>query len=200
MIHAIQSGLLGSITHLTEKVLNKALKKRPIHPLWINRYLSCKGEKNLTQDETTLSPNEWANWIITNQLIGNTRFSLPVDEQGFIASELQERSEPKSTILDWLIHDGNYPKRLMKDHPHQIQLGALFPISYTPIPFKQTSVRILWQGETLHGFIGSGTHFLLDTPFEPNRKDLFEVAFYTDISKETQVLIVRKEGNVFFSR
>lgn len=198
LIHAIRTNLLGSdLIPLVEKVLEKTLQKEPTNPFWMDRYHACKGEEFPPKDTIDFSPIEWANWITTNQLVGNSHFNLPMTSEGFVKSEVQEGFEPRPTVLDWLINDKRYSQRLIKDHPFQIQLGALFPITYTPKPLIETSVRILWQGKTLHSFVGPGKHFKLDTPFEPSRKDLFEVAFYADLSPETQVLIEGKKGTYF---
>lgn len=181
-----------------ELSLQKALQNQPESPLWKARYRVCRGEDFTELNTSEFSPEDWENWVITNQLSGKMDFDLPVDSISFrfmptLEHEAQEGSEPKPNLLDWLISE----KRIENDHPKMIQLAAFSPISYTPYELRDESIRHFWNGKMLHSLVGAHRVFHLSGEIEWGRKDLFEVALYCNISEETEIFVEGQKGTFF---
>lgn len=194
--------LLGDLRLRIEESLKKALSKPPEKSSWENRYRACVGLPLLPVDPSDFSPADWLDWIITAQLAGQNHFAIPYDPalqlfKGPSRFDVQERGEPRPNGVEWLLADGQFSKRLLRDHPDQIGCAPLFPISYTPVEVPDPSFRHFWQGTTLHSLVGKGLVFDLPEGLEMGRNDLFEAALYCDVSPETELLVEGKRGTVF---
>ena len=196
------SPVLGDLRPLIEESLRKALSKRPEKPAWENRRRACLGEPLLPQDPAELSPAEWTDWIITAQLAGQTHFEIPYDPTLQLLKaparfDAQEKGEPRPNPIEWLLAEGRYSPRLLKDHPHQLLAAPLFPLTYTPTQVPETAFRYFWPGSSLHSLVGKGLVFDLPEGVEMGRGDLFEAALYCDRSPETELCVEGRKATVF---
>lgn len=188
--------VLGELKGKIEHALEKLLAKPPEKPSWENRYRACKNLPLIPVD--TIS--DWTEWLITAQLAGQTHFELPYDPslQLFqLPTEIQEKGEPRPHPIEWLLADGQFSPRLLRDHPHQLLCAPLYPITYTPTQAPTTSFRQYWQGATLHSLVAKGLVFDLPEGIEMGRSDLFEVSLFTDISPETQIFVEGQKATSF---
>ncbi len=196
------SPVLGELKGKVEEALKKALSKKPEKPSWENRYRACVGEALLPVNPTDFSPQEWTEWLITAQLAGQTHFSIPYDAnlQLFIGParfDAQEKGEPRPNPVEWLLADGEFSPRLLRDHPHQLLAAPLFPITYEPVTTVDSSLRLFWKGTAgIHSLVGKS---LFDLPelSEMGRGDLFEAALHCNISPETTLSIEGIKGTTF---
>jgi hypothetical protein len=186
-----------------------AARTRP--PLWEHRFA------RLTGREASFSPTtqeEWFHWMVSEQLVSsNIPQEIPYDlslQAFFGGNETQEKGEPSLAPFEWaLAEKEGFSERLLRDHPAVIPSALLFPVE---IPQKEMrpyvlipeGVRLLWKGKKLHSFSapngkleGEKILFPLNEPVQMEKGDLFEVALFTDISKETEVTINGKKGTVF---
>jgi hypothetical protein len=192
--------VLGEFKDKIGAALALALSHRPEKPFWENRYRSCVGEPLLPLDTTSFSPLDWTHWIITAQLAGQTHFSLPYNDDLQLLlthADSQEKGEPCPNPIEWLLAEGNYSARLLRDHPHQLFAALLFPFTYQPTPLADSSFRLFWKGSTLHSLFAKTLVF--DLPEEPplGKHDLFEVALFTDISPETELFVEGQKATSF---
>lgn len=177
--------LIASVETPLEKILSSP---PPEKPLWRQRYAALKGE--VLEEVRPTTSNEWTEWVITQQLAGVSSLFLPFDAdlQKFLPETAQEKGEPRPHPLEWVLAEKKYA-----DHPHQLWLAPLFPISYTPIPWIDSNFRSFWKGSVLHSLEGVGLHVALQDP----PKDLFEVGLYCNRSSETTILINGQKGTAF---
>lgn len=194
--------VLGELKLRVEAAVLKAVSKRPEKPFWENRYRACVGEPLLPVNSAEFSPIEWSEWLITAQLSGQTHFAIPYDESlqlfmGPSRFDVQERGEPRPNPVEWLLADGVYSARLLRDHPHQLYLAPLFPITYEKMPIEETSFRLFWKGTTIHSLVAKSLVFDLPETVEFGRHDVFEVALFTDLSPETTLLINGRKATTF---
>lgn len=189
--------VLGDLKPKIEQALEKILSKEPEKFAWKNRFLALKGLPLEPDDE--LAERDWTEWLITMQIAGFTEFSLPYepDLQLFKIPYPQEGFEPRPHPIEWLLAEGNYSSRLLKDHPHQLLCAPLFPIQYTPIELPNASFALFWKGTTLHSLVGDGLLFNLSDGVEMGRTDLFEALLYCDRSNETEIFIKGRRGTTF---
>ncbi|MES2274015.1 MAG: hypothetical protein V4487_07470 [Chlamydiota bacterium] len=208
-----------------EKMLQFSVKKReekPLDPIWEHRFQACLNKKICDLDPTDFSAEEWAEWIISRQICEEPRsFFIPYQRglQTFIGSTLgaaQEKGEPRPSLIEWLLAEGAFSSRLIRDHSAQLACAPLFPIECIlpdiddcSLQGKEGAFRLLWKGETLHSlaaFKGSEIqiegkkaelYFDLIGETEVSRGDLFEVALFCNISPETTLWINGKRGTVF---
>lgn len=195
--------LFGSVLGDLKPKMEETLKKlrRPEKVLWENRYRACIGEELLPIDVTSFSVLEWTEWLITAQLAGQTHFAIPYnpDLQVFLGpTEIQERGEPRPHPIEYILADGQFSPRLMRDHPHQLLCAPLFPITFAPLPSVDPSFRLMWKGQTIHSLVAKSLIFDLPEGVEITRNDLFEVALFTDISPETQIFVEGRKATSFF--
>lgn len=193
------SAVLGELKSKIADALEKALSKCPEKPAWENRYRACRGLSLLPVDTSRFSPSDWTEWLITAQLAGQTEFEIPYDAslQLLRGTDIQEKGEPRPNPVEWLLAEGQFSPRLLRDHPHQLWCAPLFPLSYTPIEIPQNSFQIFWQGSTLHSLVAKGLVFDLSEGVEMGRSDLFEVTLFTDISPETTLLVEGRKATTF---
>ncbi len=196
-------GVLGDLKPIIETALQKALSlKPPEKPLWQNRYRACMGLPLLPVDPLEFTAADWTDWVITSQLGGNSNLELPYDPalQLLMVSSrfaIQEKGEPRPNPLEWLLAEGQYSPRHLRDHPHQLLCAPLFPTAYAPLSLNETSFRRYWSGSTLHSLVGKGVVFDLPEGIEMGRGDLFEAALYCDISPETDIFIEGRRATSF---
>lgn len=193
--------LLGELKSKIEATLTLVLSKRPEKSIWENRYRACIGEPILPIDTTLLSPAEWTEWLITAQLAGQAHFIVPYDEtlqifMGPACFDAQEKGEPRPSPMEWLLADGSFSPRLLRDHPHQILSAPLFPISFTS-QLINDSFRLFWKGATIHSLVGKSLTFDLPGGVEIGKGDLFEAALFTDISPETKLFVNGQKATTF---
>lgn len=198
------SAVLGDLKLKITESLKKILAKRPEKPFWENRYRACLGEPIVELSTTDFSAADWTHWLITAQLAGQTHFVLPYKEelQLFLTkTDMQEKGEPQPHPIEWLLAEGHYSSRLLRDHPHQLLCAPLFPITFEPLPIVDSSCRLFWRGSTLHSLVAvpnNGTlTFDLPAVVEMSKGDLFEVAFFTDISPETEIFVEGRKATFF---
>jgi hypothetical protein len=189
LIHLLR--LFGPVLGDLKEKIEEALKRltRPEKPAWENRYRACVGEPLLPVDTSQFSPQDWLEWVITSQLVGDSHFEIPYDEelQMILGHDVQEKAEPRPHPIDWALAEG----KIFKEHPLQLLAAPLFPISFTPIPWKPTSLRIFWKGTTIHSLVGKGTVFDL-----PEGGELgFEASVFADIN--TSIFVEGKKATVF---
>jgi hypothetical protein len=189
-------GVLGELKPMIENALKKAISKSSEKTSWENRYRACVGLPLLSVDTKEFSPPEWTEWIITAQLAGQTHFTIPYDPVFQILKfspcfDVQERGEPRPHPLEWILAEGQYSPRLLRDHSHQLWCAPIFPFTYSSVDLPESSFRKFWSGSTLHSLVGKGLVFDLPDSVEMGRGDLFEAALFCDISDET---IIRIEG------
>lgn len=157
----------------------------------------------------------WFEKIVFEQKTANeTSFPIPYDRnlRAFLGDHsAQEMGEPKPLAIEYVLAEKEgFSKRLLRDHIHQLHSAILFPFSSSMESCQKVHVqnhfsKILWEGETLHSLLAPKGEmrdgeiiFTLSNIPEMERGDLFEVLIFTDISKETQVLINDQRGTVFF--
>lgn len=177
--------VLGELKPKIEAFLSQL--KPPEKPSWENRYRACKNLPLLPEN----SISDWTEYLITAQLSGQTHFSLPYDEttQTFLPNEAQEKNEPRPHPIEWLLAQGVYTPRLLRDHPHQLLCAPLFPITFSPIPHPASSFRMIWKGgDVIHSLVAKQLKFDLEE-VELGRNDLFEAVLYTNISSEKELLV-----------
>ncbi len=193
-IHLLRlfSPVLGDLKPKLEAFI--AHLKAPEKPSWENRYRACKNLPLLPEENVT----DWTEHLITAQLAGQTHFSIPYDEltQTLLPNEIQEKNEPRPTPIEWLLAEGNYTPRLLRDHPQQLLCAPLFPITFTAIPHTAASFRLIWKGATIHSLIAKSLIFDLEE-VELGRNDLFEAVLYTDISPETELFVNGRKATSF---
>lgn len=144
-----------------EEPLQRALHKKDLPPIWENRRRACLGEPLLPIDTTHFSAEEWREHIITHQLVSESPFPIPYNSelQMFLGTAAQEKAEPKPFPIEWVLAEGHYSKRLLRDHPGQILAGSLFGFQTTldtAAPVTLTKDRLLWEG---HSITWSGAAF-----------------------------------------
>ena len=116
----------------------------------------------------------------------------------------QDRFEPAPRLIDWILVDGEYQPRLLKDHLAQIQLAALDRVEVSKNllddVYREDGDLFWMSGSTLHSLvsenISEGIAEFKPT-FEITRDDLFEVAYYCDASPDIEISIDGKKGTVF---
>lgn len=192
--------VLGELKAKIEAALSLALGKRPEKPFWENRYRACINEPLLQQDTSDFSSQEWTEWLITAQLAGQTHFSLPYNESLQLLltnTDVQEKGEPRPNPIEWLLAEGHYSLRLLRDHPHQLLTAPLFPITYDPAPILDSTFRYFWKGTTLHSLVAKTLTFDLPQTAEMGRGDPFEAALFTDISPETELFVEGRKATTF---
>jgi hypothetical protein len=192
--------VLGDLKAKIEEALARALAKAPEKPFWENRYRACKGLSLLPVDTSEFSSSDWTDWLITAQLAGQTHFEIPYDEEIQLLrgnSEVQEKGEPRPSPIEWLLADGHFTPRLLRDHPHQLLCAPLFPISYTLSVQPESSFRHYWSGSVLHSLVGKGLVFDLQEGVEQGRHDLFEAALFCNISPETALFVNDRKATTF---
>jgi hypothetical protein len=194
------STVLGDLKPKIEEALAKALSHVPEKPFWENRYRACKGLSLIPVDTSVFSPSDWTEWVITAQLAEQNHFEIPYDAalqllKGHV--ECQERGEPRPSPLEWVLAEGHFTPRLLKDHPHQLLCAPIFPINYTSIEQIETSFRKYWNGSVLHSLVGKGLVFDLPEGVEMGRHDLFEAALFCNISPETTLFVEGRKATTF---
>ena len=112
-----------------------------------------------------------------------------------IPTQLQEKGEPQPNPLEWLLAEGNYPSRLLRDHPHQLLAAPLFPLTFDPTP--SPPFPLFWKGATLHSLTGKTLLFDLPPISEMGKGDLFEAVLFTDISPETELFVNGSKATTF---
>ena len=195
-------GVLGELKPKIEEALKKALEKRTEKPLWENRYRACVGEPLLPVDPTEFSASEWTEWLITAQLAGQTHFAIPYDQQlqlfmGPASSSVQEKGEPQPNPVEWLLAEGTYSPRLLRDHPHQLLIAPLFPITNEPKQIDEPTFRLFWKGKMLHSLVGKSLTFDLPSGVEIGRADFFEAVLFCNISSETEIFVNGSKATTF---
>jgi hypothetical protein len=194
------SPVLGELKMKIEESLAKALSKPTEKANWENRYRACMGLPLLPVDTSAFSPSDWTEWVITAQLAGVNHFAIPYDETLQILkgpNECQEKGEPRPNPIEWLLADGQFSPRLLRDHPHQLLCAPLFPTTYTPVDALESSFRHYWNGSVLHSLVGKGLVFDLPEGIEMGRHDLFEAALFCNISAETTLYIEGRKATTF---
>lgn len=191
------SPVLSDLKEKIETALEKILAKAPEKSLWGHRYSALKGIA-LESPFKPCTSSEWTEWMISEQLMGRKQFDLPYDPDLhlFKVNSSQEKKEPRPHPIEWLLAEGSYSPRLLKDHPFQLLSAPLFPVEYKPIEWEEEKFRLFWQGSSLHSLVGRGLVFDLKE-YEMGRNDLFEVAFYCDRSDETSIFVQGKKGTTF---
>lgn len=130
---AVIKGLISSI--------EKHRERKGLSSFWERRYQALLGHS--IPFEEPKSAEGWAQELITAQLLGEgdlnvSRLIHPA--LGIYAGpgieEMQERFEPKPTLLEWWVN----PNRSRLPHPLQVELAAL--------PERVEKVSSLWSGET----------------------------------------------------
>lgn len=195
-------GILGELRPVIESALKKAISKSPEKTSWENRYRACAGLPLLSVDTSEFSPSEWTEWVITAQLLGQTHFEIPYDPLFQLLKfpsryDVQERGEPRPHPLEWVLAEGQFSPRLLRDHPHQLWCAPIFPFTYTPLDFPETSFRKIWNGSTLHSLVGKGLIFDLPEGIEMGRGDLFEAVLFCDVSLETKLWVEGRRATTF---
>lgn len=147
--------------------------------------------------------NEPTQAIIRAQLDGQTEFSLPYNEslQMLMGSltHPQEKSEPQPWPVEWVLAEGNYPARLLKDHSVMLHAAPLFPIQLTngmkeAVSFRTdgSNVQLLWKGHSLAAFKAArieGKTIYFDFSEE--------AALYCNISPEAEIYVEGEKASVF---
>jgi hypothetical protein len=196
------SSVLGDLKPKIEKTLARCLARPSEKPNWENRYRACLGQELLPVDTTDFSAAEWTEWLITAQLANMTHFVIPYDKnlqlfKGPSRFDVQEKSEPRPNPVEWLLAEGNFSPRLLQDHAAQILCAPLFPITFDPIEIEDSSLRLFWQGSTLHSLVAKSSLFTLAENIEMGRGDLFEAVVFCDLSPETQILVEGRKATAF---
>lgn len=193
--------VLGELKQKIEESLKKTLIRRTEKPLWENRYRACVNEPLLPIDTHLFSSKEWTEWLITAQLAGQTHFSLPFDpdlQLLLTPHEIQEKGEPQPNPIEWLLADGHYAPRLLRDHPHQLWAAPLFPLTFTYQPTASPFFRYQWKGESaLHTLSASSLVFALPEGVEMGRNDLFEATLFANASSETEITVNGRKATTF---
>jgi len=158
------------------------------------------------------SAQEWLLWLVSEQIHHqNGIYPIPYNSelQVFIGDSLpQEKGEPQPQSIEYVLAEkSGFNKRLLRDHPNQIYAALLFPFSSLK---EQAAVvqpiagGILWKGDSLHSlYYSKGMQekdrilFSLPEEVDTGRNDLFEAAFYCDISPEVSICINDQKGLVF---
>jgi hypothetical protein len=190
----LYGSVLGELKGKIEQALS--LLKEPEKPHWKNRYRACF---NLPLLPLEPSP-DWVERVITEQLTGQTHFILPYDPDLQIwmgPGMVQERGEPRPHPLEYVLAGDPFSPRLLRDHLNQLLAAPLFPLTYTSEIPADPSLRLFWQGSSLHSLVGKGLVFDLPENVEMGRNDLFEAALYTDISPETTLWVEGKRATTF---
>lgn len=150
---------------------------------WQERFQACASGR-FDGSFNPISPSEWADFLITAQLTqGEHGLNLPPfhsDLQVLLnpkAPQIQEGFEPKPHLLEWLFAEaeGHFSKRLLRDHPLQMHLGAFFPIraenslqepnlatlwTHRDDAFRAADLlRILWGKDPLNSFVAPQSGF-----------------------------------------
>ncbi len=154
---------------------------------WQFRYQTCMSSGLVEPfDWTYFSPSDWIEWLVSAQLGGGIEVPLTSlfhpELQIFLnpySPQIQEGSQPKAQLIEYLLaeHLGHFSPRLLQDHPSQIHLAALWPISLSQesasqfensfsdasraalwTPQEETKsvdlLRIFWQGgDAVHSFV-----------------------------------------------
>ncbi|MBU6446518.1 MAG: hypothetical protein KGQ49_03880, partial [Verrucomicrobia bacterium] len=137
------SHVLGECKSRWEMALERLLSFESDKPLWINRRRAIVGERLLPFEPQT--SQEWLEHLITGQLAGETEFSIPydLDLHLFTFNTQQERGEPRPHPIEWILAEGHYTSRLLRDHPHQLLCAPLMAFKAIPVPY-QTGFRLFW--------------------------------------------------------
>jgi hypothetical protein len=210
LIHVLKE--FGSVLNAAYKeMLELALKKMikpPKSPAWESRYKACLGER------PSGPIDNWFEWIVSDQLFEKGgSYPIPYNRELKVflgETPAQERGEPEPLPIEYILAEkGGFDKRLLRDHPHQIYSGLLYPLS-SSIEIADSSCwasdsRFLWKGEQVHSLVipGStkkGDHFVFELPegVEIGRDDVFEAILYSDVSPETELFINGQKGMVFY--
>ncbi|MBS0626486.1 MAG: hypothetical protein JSS32_10600 [Verrucomicrobia bacterium] len=218
----LQPELKQKISSALEKILTFCRDKANSGP-WPLRHRMCKEGGSVPKPDKCAAA-DWTEWLISAQL-GQDPISIDkIFHSGlqlFIgAPEAQERFEPKPNPIEWLFAEQEeaFSERLLRDHPLQIHLAALWPLE-TPVckaegdqAILQTAdeLRIFWPGEQLHslvlpklkGKVAIQDQFTItvDLPEEADqsRNDLFEAALFCDFSSEIDLSIDGRKGTTFY--
>ncbi|HSX25403.1 MAG TPA: hypothetical protein VLE89_00160 [Chlamydiales bacterium] len=209
-IHLLRhfSSVLGAeLKEKIEKSLAQLLQcPQKDSPLWEQRARACKNESLLPFDPSQLTASEWVEWIITCQLADPQANAFPIpyhpELQTFLGPNVaQEKGDPRSSPLEWILAEGAYSPRLLRDHPHQLLSAPLLPFTTTtpsPHPFALgDAFRFLWHSETLHSLSSSKT-----TRFERLGKKTilwFEEnpALFCNLSEEVELFVEGQKATVF---
>lgn len=146
-----------------EKILK--FSKDKAFGLWQFRYDMCSfGKPFLEPDLAHFSASDWAEWLISAQL--GTELELPLQDlfhpnlQIFLnrySPQIQEGTQPKPLLIEYLMAElsGRFSQRLLSDHPSQMHLAALWPISsledgqyLLQNSFMDESRAILWTSKS----------------------------------------------------
>lgn len=111
----------------------------------------------------------------------------------------QEKGEPQPLPIEWLLAEGNYPPRLLKDHPMMLHAASLFSVGQTspgnePIVYRTdgANVQLLWKGHSLVAFKAAKIE---------GKKIYFdfseEAALYCNISPEMELFVDGVKASVF---
>lgn len=193
--------VLGELFPQIQAALQKA-KLTTEKPEWENRSRACRGLPLLPVDTTHFSSADWTEWLITAQLAGASEISLPYDpalQLLLTEAQIQERGEPKPHPIEWLLAEGNFTPRLLRDHPDQLLAAPLFPIACKPYAPKQGNLcRLFWEGTSnIHSFFAKSLVFDLAGSIEMGRNDLFEAVVYCNRSSETEVFVEGRKATSF---
>lgn len=161
-----------------EAALEKALSFQPEKPLWINRVRAIRGEPLLDFEPQTAG--EWIEHLISAQIAGQMEFHIPYEPalHLFPLTGQQEQYEPRPSPIEWILAEGAYTSRHLKDHPSQLLCAPLFPFHCIPKPIADPN-RIFWQGATLHSLVKT------------------EEAVFCDRSPETEIWVKGKKATTF---
>jgi hypothetical protein len=200
LIQLLKGSMLGSLKGQIEELLSRILARGSDKSSLENRLRACRGEKISPIDTSNFAPSDWTDWLITAQLAGQTHFAIPYDpdlQMVFGPLNVQEKGEPKPHPVEWLLADGAYSPRLLKDHPHLLLAAPLLPITWEPSPIPSAGYRQFWKGSTIHSLVAETLEFRLPDGVEMGRGDLIECALFADISKETEILVNGKRATSF---
>jgi len=177
-----------------------------------------------TLDTSSFSAADWWEYWVTKQFQEVPRCSFYHAGLGlcigpFIFERAQEGTQPSPALIDWVCAEKIDTPRLLQDHPSQMGLAALESVFVEPsqeIPsFALLSDSdtgnwdLLWKDKTIHRLslelskgkmVQKEADILLielQGSFEPQRDDLFEVAFYVDASPVIDVSIGGVKGTSF---
>lgn len=205
----------------------------------VEKIFSHAGERKnglVELDPVHFSAADWAQWLLSSQLSEaplavNVPSPFHPKMQLFLLSEapqIQEGFEPKVQLLEWILAESSaaFSPRLLKDHPLQMQLAAIWKAPYfqersqgfqenyaAVLGSKVDLLRIFWSSEKLNSFVapqpGYGRicqigenqwEILFDLPEDADQShnDLFEALFYCNASSDVELSINDQKGMVFY--
>jgi hypothetical protein len=209
-----------------EKMLDFASKRHqehPFSPLCEDRLRACT-KQPLQAPIADFSAQEWAEFILTSQVLDPTcqSFPIPYNSQlqlftGNPKGAVQERAEPRPLPIEWLLaeKEGRLTPRLLKDHPHQILCAAFLPFETTLAASSPYTIlpghpfRLIWEGASLHSLTLrsasrwevslTGVELFIDLKgdVEIGRESLWESLLFCDFSGETEIFVEGKKATLF---